>query len=70
MKVMVVGSGGREHALLKCIRRSPLAPEIFVAPGNPGMEEEATRIQIGAASVSELALFADEQPIDLTVVGL
>lgn len=69
MKVLVVGSGGREHALVRALRQSPSVSELYAAPGNPGIGREADVVPIPASSVIELADFAESVNIDLTVVG-
>ncbi|MFO0581754.1 MAG: phosphoribosylamine--glycine ligase [Anaeromyxobacter sp.] len=69
MRVLVVGSGGREHALAWKISRSPLVRELFAAPGNPGIAKVATRVPIPADDVERLAAFARDERIDLVVVG-
>lgn len=71
MKVLVVGSGGREHALSWKISQSPLVSEIFVAPGNGGTELEPniTNIDISAEDIEKLSDFALKNKIDLTIVG-
>jgi len=69
MRVLVVGSGGREHALAWALRRSPQVGELFVAPGNGGTERIATNVAIAAEDVRALTDFAAAQRIDLTVVG-
>jgi len=69
MKVLVVGSGGREHALVWKIAQSKRVDKIFVAPGNAGMRDLAQLVDIKAANIIELADFAKEEGIDLTVVG-
>lgn len=69
MKVLIIGSGGREHALVWKISQSKRVTKIFAAPGNPGMTQLAERVDIKPASIIELADFAQEQRIDLTVVG-
>ena len=58
MKVLVVGSGGREHALGWKLKQSPLVSELISAPGNPGLEELGRCVPIKADSVTELAAFA------------
>ncbi len=67
MKVLVIGSGGREHALAWRLAQSPSVSEVFVAPGNPGSAKIATRVP--ATNVDEWLAFAQENAIDLTVVG-
>ncbi|MFQ5526583.1 MAG: phosphoribosylamine--glycine ligase [Thermoanaerobaculia bacterium] len=69
MRVLVVGGGGREHALCWKLRQSPLLSELFCAPGNPGIAEVADCVPIAADEVGELADFAADLKIDLTVVG-
>ena len=69
MKVLVVGSGGREHALVWKLRKSPKVGEIYCAPGNAGIGDLAECVPIAANQVERLADFAREQGIDLTVVG-
>lgn len=69
MKVLVVGSGGREHALVWKLKQSPRVDGIFVAPGNPGTARIATNVPIKADDIEGLARFAAEQGIGLTVVG-
>lgn len=69
MKVLVVGNGGREHALAWKISQSPRVQEVFVAPGNAGTAKDATNVPIAATDQSALIQFAKENGIDLTVVG-
>ncbi len=69
MRVLVVGSGGREHALCWRLRQSPLLDELYCAPGNPGIEAVADRVPVSVDDVQRLADFAGEMKIDLTVVG-
>lgn len=69
MKVLVVGSGGREHALAWKLGQSPKVTQVFVAPGNAGTATEATNIEIDASDVPALVQFATKNQIDLTVVG-
>jgi phosphoribosylamine--glycine ligase len=69
MKVLVVGGGGREHALCWKLRQSPLLTELYCAPGNPGIAKVADLVPIAAEEVQRLADFATEMKIDLTVVG-
>ncbi|MBI4666463.1 MAG: phosphoribosylamine--glycine ligase [Nitrospinae bacterium] len=69
MNVLVIGSGGREHALVWKIAQSPLVKKVYCAPGNAGMEGVAKLVPIGADELGNLLLFADENDIDLTVVG-
>jgi phosphoribosylamine--glycine ligase len=69
MKVLIVGNGGREHALAWKIRQSPLVGELFCAPGNAGIAEIADCVPIDASSIVEVADFAQTVKADLTVVG-
>lgn len=69
MKVLVVGGGGREHALVWKIAQSPRVKKIFCAPGNAGMVKLANCVPIGAAEIDKLLAFARDEKIDLTVVG-
>lgn len=69
MKVLVIGSGGREHAFVWKIAQSPLVKKIYCAPGNAGIAALATCVPIGAEDIDALLGFAREQRIDLTVVG-
>jgi phosphoribosylamine--glycine ligase len=69
MKVLVVGGGGREHALCWKIAQSPLVEQIYCAPGNPGIAELAECVNIAADEIETLCEFALAERIDLTVVG-
>ncbi len=69
MKVLVVGGGGREHALCWKLRQSPRLEELFCAPGNPGIGEIADLVSIAPDEIQKLADFAADLAIDLTVVG-
>ncbi len=69
MKVLVVGNGGREHALAWKIRKSPLVKDLYCAPGNPGMAQVADCVAIESTHIVELADFAQSIGADLTVVG-
>ena len=69
MNVLVVGSGGREHALCWKIRQSPLCKRLFCAPGNPGTAAIADNVDIAADDLQGLVRFAVAERIDLTVVG-
>ncbi|MBI3318879.1 MAG: phosphoribosylamine--glycine ligase [Candidatus Omnitrophica bacterium] len=69
MRVLVIGSGGREHALAWKLCKSPSVEKVFAAPGNPGMEPVAEAIPLSADQTVELAQFAQSSRIDLTVVG-
>ena len=69
MKVLIVGSGGREHAIAWSVSRSPKADKIYCAPGNAGIAEYAECVAIGAMEFEKLAAFAKEKEIDLCIVG-
>ena len=71
MKILIIGSGGREHALAWKVLQSPLATEVFVAPGNAGTATMAgvTNVAIEVSDIEKLAEFAAEQQIGLTIVG-
>jgi phosphoribosylamine--glycine ligase len=69
MKVLVVGSGGREHSIVHSIIKSPLITKCYCAPGNGGTAREAENVAISAEDVTELLAFAKDNGIDLTIVG-
>ncbi len=69
MKILVVGGGGREHALVWKISQSPLVTQVYCAPGNPGIAELAECVHIAADEIEALCEFAKAESIDLTVVG-
>jgi phosphoribosylamine--glycine ligase len=69
MKILVVGTGGREHALVWKLAQSAHQPRLYVAPGNPGMRPLATLVPDAADGIEGVLRFALEQQIDLTVVG-
>ncbi|VAW41739.1 Phosphoribosylamine--glycine ligase, partial [hydrothermal vent metagenome] len=69
MKIMVIGSGGREHALVWKLKQSSRVAEIFCAPGNAGIADMAQCLDIGANEVEKLADFALNNEVDLTFVG-
>lgn len=69
MKVLVIGGGGREHALTWAISKSKSVKKIYCAPGNAGTENIAENVPIKAEDINELLKFAKEKEIDLTVVG-
>jgi phosphoribosylamine---glycine ligase len=69
MKILLVGGGGREHALAWALRRSPLVAEVYCAPGNPGIAELADCIPVAAGDIVELGDLASKLRIDMTVVG-
>jgi phosphoribosylamine--glycine ligase len=69
MRILIVGNGGREHALAWKIRQSPLVTEVYCAPGNAGVAEIADCVPIDASNIVEVADFAQTIKADLTVVG-
>lgn len=69
MKVLVVGGGGREHAMIWKLRQSPRVTEIYCAPGNAGIAAQAVCVNISAEDIPSLLAFAVEKDIDLTLVG-
>mgnify|MGYP003362194504 CR=1 FL=1 len=69
MKVLIVGKGGREHALAWKSRKSPLVSQVFVAPGNAGMVKDATIVDISETDAVQLADFAEKEGIALTIIG-
>ena len=70
MKVLIVGSGGREHAIAASVQKSPLVDKIYCAPGNAGIGQIATLVPIGAMEFDKLVAFAKEEEIDLTIIGM
>jgi len=68
-KILVVGSGAREHALVHALHGSPEHPTLYAAPGNPGMEDESTRVPIGVAEIGHLVAWAERERPDLVVAG-
>jgi phosphoribosylamine--glycine ligase len=69
MRILVVGGGGREHAIVHYLSRSRHRPEIFVAHGNAGTAELATNVSLPASDIDKLLKFAKSKDIDLTIVG-
>lgn len=69
MKLLVIGSGGREHAILWKMKQSPKVTDLFVAPGNAGMEDLATVVPLAVSEGEALVKFAKEKAIDITIVG-
>src|SRR3954470_1366727 len=69
-RVLVVGAGGREHAIVRALQRSPQGPEVLAAPGNPGIAEDArTFPEVGIGDVAAIADLAEREDAGLTVVG-
>ena len=69
MKIMVVGGGGREHAIIKKVKKSPKVTEIFALPGNGGIAADATCVDIGAKDLDNIVAFAKENAIDFAIVA-
>ncbi len=69
MKVLVIGQGGREHAICHTLERSPSVSKVYCAPGNPGIAEVAELVPLKETDISSLIQFAKDQEIELTVVG-
>lgn len=70
MKVLIVGSGGREHAIATSVAKSPKVEKIYCAPGNAGIGQLAECVPIGAMEFDKLVSFAKEKEIDFTIVGM
>ncbi len=70
MKVLIVGSGGREHAIAASVAKSSIVDEIYCAPGNAGIGAIAQCVPIGAMEFEKIVAFAKEKKIDLTIVGM
>ena len=69
MKILVVGGGGREHAIIKKLKENPNVTEIFALPGNGGIADDAVCVNIGAKDIPAISAFAKEQGIDYAVVA-
>ena len=69
MKLMVVGGGGREHAIIKKLKENKDITEIYALPGNGGMAEDATIVSIGAKEIDKIVDFAKQNQIDYAVVA-
>ena len=70
MKVLVVGSGGREHAIVWKLKQSPKADKIYCAPGNAGIAKDAECVPIAAMEIDKLVKFAKDEKIDFTIIGM
>lgn len=70
MKILIVGSGGREHAIAYACSKSPKVDKIYCAPGNAGIAQIAECVPVGAMEFDKLVAFAKEKEIDLTVIGM
>ena len=70
MKVLIVGGGGREHAIAYCVAKSPKVEKMYCAPGNAGIAEFAECVPIGAMEFDKLVDFAKEKEIDLAIIGM
>ena len=69
MKLLVVGGGGREHAIIRSLKKNPEVTEIFALPGNGGIAADATCVSIGATEIDKIVAFAVENAIDYAVVA-
>ncbi|MEE3468064.1 MAG: phosphoribosylamine--glycine ligase N-terminal domain-containing protein, partial [Eubacterium sp.] len=70
MDILIVGSGGREHAIATAVKKSSKADKIYCAPGNGGIAGIAECVDIGAMEFDKLADFAEEKNIGLTIIGM
>ena len=70
MKVLIVGSGGREHAIATSVAKSPRVDKIYCAPGNAGIAALAECVPIGAMEFDKLVAFAKEKEVDFTIIGM
>ena len=66
MKLLVVGGGGREHAIIKSLKKNPEVTEIFALPGNGGIAADAVCVPIGATEIDKIVAFAQEQKVGNT----
>ena len=69
MNILVIGGGGREHALVWKLNQSSRVDKIYSAPGNPGIGEISEVVPLGVEQIEKLSEFAENEKIDLTVVG-
>ena len=70
MKVLIIGGGGREHAIATSVSKSPKCTKIYCAPGNAGIAKLAECVPIGAMEFDKIVAFAKEEKIDMTIVGM
>ena len=70
MKLLVVGGGGREHAIIKSLKKNPEVTEIFALPGNGGIAADAVCVPIGATEIDKIVAFAQEQKVDLSLIHI
>ena len=70
MRILMVGSGGREHALIRKLKESPRCEEIYCAPGNGGISKDAVCVDISVEDIDGIAAFAKEKNIDLVFVAV
>ena len=69
MKIMVIGGGGREHAIIKKLKQSPKVSEIYALPGNGGIAHDAVCVDISAKDIAAIVIFAKTNSIDFAVVA-
>ena len=69
MKIMVVGGGGREHALIQALKKNPEVTEIFALPGNGGIAQDAVCVDIAATDLPAIVAFAEKEHIEYAVVA-
>ena len=68
MNVLVIGSGGREHAVIKSIKKNPAVETVWCLPGNGGIAADAVCVDIGAKDIDGIVKFASENPVDYAIV--
>ena len=69
MRILVVGGGGREHAIIKSLKKNPVITQIYAAPGNGGIAKDAQCVPIGALEIEKLVQFAVDNHIDYAVIA-
>ncbi|MBQ5376008.1 MAG: phosphoribosylamine--glycine ligase, partial [Lachnospiraceae bacterium] len=69
MKVLIVGGGGREHAIATCVKKSPKVEKLYCVPGNAGIAQIAECAPIGVMEFDKVVAFAKEKEVDLVIVG-